>query len=199
MTSMRAFAATFLVCLSVLFSSSASADEWLIREHIIDEIRSWSSSPVILLTLEASNERYASLDQAGIDALDKQWRAEREVEDQPLITAVLSSPLSNYLTRIQARSRGLYTEIFVMDAKGLNAGQSSITSDFWQGDEGKWQKTFQVGPDAIFIDEIEINEDTGTENAQVNLSIAQDGQVVGAITVEVNVTELRRRYAAGKV
>jgi hypothetical protein len=121
------------------------------------------------------------------------------VEDQPLITAVLSSPLSNYLTRIQARSRGLYTEIFVMDAKGLNAGQSAITSDFWQGDEGKWQKTFQVGPEAIFIDEIEINEDTGTENAQVNLSIAQDGQVVGAITVEVNVTELRRRHAAGKV
>ena len=134
-----------------------------------------------------------------IDALDKQWRAEREVEDQPLITAVLSSPLSNYLTRIQARSRGLYTEIFVMDAQGLNAGQSSITSDFWQGDEAKWQKTFQVGPDAIFIDEIEINDETGTENAQVNMSIAQDGKVVGAITVEINITELRRRYAAGKV
>jgi hypothetical protein len=191
--------AVLLVCFSVLSSGRASAEERLIREHVIDEIRTWSSSPVVLLTLEASNERYASLDQAGIDDLDKQWRAEREVEDQPLITAVLSSPLSNYLTRIQARSRGLYTEIFVMDAKGLNAGQSSITSDFWQGDEGKWQKTFQVGPDAIFIDEIEINEDTGTENAQVNLSIAQDGRVVGAITVEVNVTELRRRYAAGKV
>ncbi|MEO3428791.1 hypothetical protein AAFN88_08045 [Pelagibius sp. CAU 1746] len=188
-----------MVCLPILSSGSASADEWLVREHVIDEIRSWSSSPVVLLTLEASNERYADLDQAGIDALDKQWRAEREVEDQPLITAVLSSPLSSYLTRIQARSRGLYTEIFVMDAKGLNAGQSAITSDFWQGDEGKWQKTYRVGPEAIFIDEIEINEDTGTENAQVNLSIAQNGQVVGAITVEVNITELRRRSAAGKV
>jgi hypothetical protein len=199
MLKFRAIAALAMLCISAVWAAPAAADEWLIREHVIDEIRSWSSSPVVLLTLEASNEHYANLDQAGIDALDKQWRAEREVEDQPLITAVLSSPLSNYLTRIQARSRGLYTEIFVMDAKGLNAGQSSITSDFWQGDEGKWQKTFQVGPEAIFIDEIEINDDTGTENAQVNLSIAQDGQVVGAITVEINVTELRRRYAAGKV
>jgi hypothetical protein len=153
----------------------------------------------VLLTLEASNQRYAGLDQAGIDALDAQWRAEREVEDQPLVTAVLSSPLSSYLTKIQARSRGLYTEIFVMDARGLNAGQSAITSDFWQGDEDKWLKTFQVGPDALFIDAIEVNEETGTENAQVNLSIAQDGKVVGAITVEINVTELRRRHAAGKV
>jgi len=183
----------------MLAPGAVKADEALIRSYIVDEVRSWSHTPVVMLTLEASNERYASLDQAGIDAIDEQCRAEREVEDQPLNTAVLSSPLSTSLTRIQARSRGLYTEIFVMDAQGLNAGQSSITSDFWQGDEAKWQKTFQVGPDAIFIDEIEINDETGTENAQVNMSIAQDGQVVGAITVEVNVTELRRRYAAGKV
>ncbi|GAB4226818.1 MAG: hypothetical protein Tsb0032_33240 [Kiloniellaceae bacterium] len=199
MRSFRALTGAIVACVSLFAAGSASADEWLIREYVVEEIRTWSTSPVVLMTLEASNQRYANLDQAGIDALDKQWRAEREVEDQPLITAVLSSPLSSYLTKIQARSRGLYTEIFVMDGKGLNAGQSSITSDFWQGDEGKWQKTYQVGPDAIFIDEIEINDDTGTENAQVNLSIAQDGQVVGAITVEINVTELRRRYAAGKV
>ena len=200
MLSLRFLTQAAAASLSLLLSaSSAAADEWLIRDYLVDEIRQWSNSPVVLLTLEASNQRYAGLDQAGIDALDAQWRAEREVEDQPLVTAVLSSPLSSYLTKIQARSRGLYTEIFVMDARGLNAGQSAITSDFWQGDEDKWLKTFQVGPDALFIDAIEVNEDTGTENAQVNLSIAQDGKVVGAITVEINVTELRRRHAAGKV
>jgi hypothetical protein len=196
---LKALAVALLTYVSISSAGSAATDEWLMRQYVIDEIRIWSASPVVLLTLEASNERYAGLDQAGIDALDKQWRAEREAEDQPLITAVLSSPLSSYLTKIQARSIGLYTEIFVMDSKGLNAGQSAITSDFWQGDEDKWQKTFQVGPDAIFIDEIEINQKTGTENAQVNLSIAQDGKVVGAITVEINLTELRRRHAAGKV
>jgi len=199
MTGVFRFLHLALLSVLVLSPSAARADESLIRAYIVEEVRQWAQSPVVLLTLEASNERYADLDQAGIDALDEQWRAEREVEDQPLITAVLSSPLSSYLTKIQARSRGLYTEIFVMDAQGLNAGQSAITSDFWQGDEAKWQKTYKVGADAIFIDEIEINDETGTENAQVNMSIAQDGQVVGAITVEINVTELRRRRAAGKV
>ncbi|HMA13804.1 MAG: hypothetical protein ACM35H_06970 [Bacteroidota bacterium] len=183
----------------LLWTGSAAADEGLIRQTLVDEVRQWSGSPVVLMTLEASNARYAGIDQAGIDALDKQWVAEREVEDQPLITAVLSSPLSNYLTRIQADSQGLFTAIFVMDGSGLNAGQSAITSDFWQGDEAKFQNTFQVGPDAIFVDDIEINEDTGTEIAQLNMSIAQDGKVVGAVTVDVNLTELRRRYAAGKV
>src|SRR3546814_7012055 len=119
-----------------------------------------------MMTREASNARYLGRDQAGIQALDQQWVAEREVEDQPLITAVLSSPLSSYLTRIQADPQGLFTAIFVMDRSGLNAGQSAITSDFWQGDEAKFQKTFQVGPDAIFVDDIEINEDTGARSEE---------------------------------
>ena len=189
--------AAALLCLGL--ATPAAADEWLIRDYLVDQVRGWSSSPVVLLTLEASNARYADLEQARIDALDEQWKAEREVEDQPLITAVLSSPLSSYLTRIQANSQGLFSAVFVMDAVGLNAGQSAITSDFWQGDEAKWQQTFQVGPDAVFIDEVEIMEETGTEIRQLNMSIAQDGRVVGAITVDVNITELRRRYEAGKV
>lgn len=191
--------ATAVLCIGAGLATPAAAEEWMIRDHLVDQVREWSGSPVVLLTLEASNERYANLDQARIDALDEQWKAEREVEDQPLITAVLSSPLSNYLTRIQADSQGLFTAIFVMDGSGLNAGQSAITADFWQGDEAKWQQTFQVGPDAVFVDEIELNEDTGTEIRQLNMSISQDGKVVGAITVDVNMTELRRRYAAGKV
>ncbi|WP_340115297.1 hypothetical protein [Pelagibius sp. 7325] len=195
----RGLAALAAAFAAALWTHTATADEWLIRENLVEQVRQWSSSPVVLLSLEASNERYANLDQAAIDALDGQWKAEREVADQPLITAVLSSPLSSYLTRIQADSQGLFTAIFVMDGSGLNAGQSAITSDFWQGDEAKWQKTYQVAPDAVFIDEIEINEDTGAEIAQLNMAIAQDGKVVGAITVDVNVTELRRRYAAGKV
>ena len=200
MSECRKLAGPVAACLLLLFGAgSAFADETLIRRHLVQEIIAWSSSPVVLMTLEASNQRHAAIDQADIDALDQRWTAEREAEDQPLITAILSNPLSSYLTKIQARSHGLYTEIFVMDSKGLNAGQSAITSDFWQGDEAKWQKTFPVGPDAIFIDEIEVSDSLGTENVQVNLSIAQDGRAVGAITVEVNVTELRRRYLAGKI
>src|SRR3546814_14627886 len=100
-----------------------------------------------MMTLEASNARYLGLDQAGIQALDQQWVAEREVEDQPLITAVLSSPLSSYLTRIQADSQGLFTAIFVMDRSGLNAGKSAITSDFWQGDERAEER--RVGKECV--------------------------------------------------
>jgi len=171
----------------------------LIDDALIQSIREWSSVPVVGLTLAALNARQGDLDQASIDSLDKQWRDERKADDQPLITAVLSSPLSGYLLRIQAGSAGLFTEIFVMTAKGLNAGQSSITSDYWQADEAKFQKTFDIGPDAVFVDEPEFNEETATWRAQVNLTLTDaSGAKIGAITAEVNLTELARRAAARK-
>lgn len=191
-----ALAALAVFCIS---ASGASADDSVIPTKLIDEIRGWSASPVVLLTLEASNTRHDGLTEPKIIELDKQWRAERKTDDQPLITAVLSSPLSSYLTAIQAASLGLYSEIFVMDNKGLNAGQSAITSDFWQGDEAKFQKTFPKGPTAIFIDDPEMNDETGTERVQVNMSITDGIDTVGTVTVEVNLTELRRRQSAGKI
>jgi len=168
----------------------------IVDETLIAEVRGWANSNVVYLTLADRNAKNVSLDEAKIDALDKQWRAERKTSDQPLITAVLSSPLSGYLTRIQANSLGLYSEIFVMDAKGLNAGQSAITSDYWQGDEAKWQKTFKVGHDAVFIDEPEFNKETGTWRAQLNMTLAKGQEPIGSVTVEINLTELERRRAA---
>lgn len=167
----------------------------LITDEVIAEIRQVLASPLVTISVKAQNERRQGLDQAGIDELDQQWRAEREQPVKPLIAATLSGPLSSYLTRVQAASLGRYSEIFVMDRFGLNVGQSAITSDYWQGDEAKYQKTFPVGPDTVFIDEAEWNEGTRTWRAQVNLTIADPatGQAIGAATFELNLTELQRR------
>ena len=166
----------------------------IIDQSVIEDIRGWLQTPVVEISVNAQNRRYAKVGQAQIDKLDKQWRAEREEQVQPLVAAVLNNPLSTYLTQIQAASGGLLTEIFVVDNKGLNVGQSSITSDYWQGDEGKFQKTFPVGADAVFIDEAELNEGTQTWRAQVNMTVVDDSKApIGAVTVEVNLTELARR------
>ncbi len=170
----------------------------LVTPAFVQDVRKWATAPVVVSALVGRDKRSGILTQGDIDALDKQWRAEREVDDQPLITSVLANPLSSYLIRVQANSIGLFTEIFVMDKNGLNAGQSSITSDYWQGDEGKFQKTFDVAPDAVFIDEAEFHDGTRTWRAQLNMTITNpQGTSIGAITVEVNLTELERRTQAG--
>lgn len=167
----------------------------LIDADFIAKTREWLGNPIVALSVKAQNDRRGALDQAVIDELDKQWRAERENPDKPLISATLSAPLSTYLLRVQAGSLGLYTEIFVMDRNGLNVGQSAITSDYWQGDEAKFQKTFGVGPDAVFIDEPEWDDEAKIWRTQLNLALSDSTGSFGAVTVEVNLTELQRRSA----
>ena len=184
-------------------ASKAHADEArqlshdLVTPSVVNAVRSIFDTDIVPLILEAQNSETATLDEQAIITLDNQWRAESEQIDQPLIGRILANPLSLYLTQIQARSNGLFVEIFVMDAKGLNAGQSAITSDYWQGDEAKFQRTFGVGPMAIFIDEAEFHDRSATWRAQVNLTLSDaSGDALGAATVEVNLTELQRRLDA---
>lgn len=166
----------------------------MITDAVIRDVREWLANPVVELSINSQNRLRKNMTQAEIDAADQQWRAEREAEDQPLVAAILTNPLSSYLTQIQARSGGLFAEIFVMDAVGLNVGQSSITSDFWQGDEGKFQNTYPKGPDAVFIDEAEYNEDSDTWRSQLNMTMSNaQRQPIGAVTIEVNLNELARR------
>ncbi|MBX2831643.1 MAG: hypothetical protein KTR23_10750 [Rhodospirillales bacterium] len=166
----------------------------LITDDVIQDVRGWLENAVVSLSINSQNKLRKDMSQDEIDAADKQWRAEREADDQPLVAAILTNPLSSYLTQVQARSGGLFAEIFVMDAVGLNVGQSSITSDFWQGDEGKFQNTYPKGPDAVFIDEAEYNEDSDTWRSQLNMTMSNaERQPIGAVTIEVNLNELARR------
>ncbi len=171
----------------------------LITQKVIKDIRGFIESDIVRLSIQAQNARLTDLKQEQIDALDKQWRAERENADKPLIAATLSNPLSVYLSRIQGRSLGMYAEIFVMDKNGLNVGQSSVTSDFWQGDEAKFKKTFDVSGDAMFIDEAEWDKDAKIWRGQVSFTVVdpQTKKSIGAVTVEMNLTELARRTTPG--
>jgi hypothetical protein len=167
----------------------------VIDDAVLGRMREWIANPILAVTLRAQNKRHIGLTQAQINDLDGQWRKEAKAQDQPLISATLTSPLSIFLLRVQAVSQGAYSELFVMDNRGLNAGQSVVTSDYWQGDEPKFQKTFDVGPDAVFIDKPEFNEATKTWRAQVSMTVVDPDtkQKIGAITVEVNLTEMLRR------
>ncbi|MBL4906749.1 MAG: hypothetical protein JKX94_04795 [Sneathiella sp.] len=173
---------------------SVSADEYsaALEELAGNQIKGWAQSSEVVSAIMAQNKKSASLDQAAIDSLDKKWRAETKGGDKSMINAVLSNSLSAYLKNIKEQSEGLYTEIFVMDNKGLNVGQSDVTSDYWQGDEGKWQKSFGAGPSGQLIDDVEFDDSSQTYQSQVSIAIVDpaSNEPIGAVTVGVNVEAL---------
>ncbi|WP_276652206.1 PDC sensor domain-containing protein [Thalassospira lucentensis] len=158
-----------------------------------EDVKGWIGDPVVIDAVKMQNEKNASLGQADIDELDKQWRAETSAASQPMIDEVLGRDLSSFLKQKSEESEGLITEIFVMDNKGLNVGQSGITSDYWQGDEAKWQETYSAGKDAIHLGDVELDESTQTYQSQLSLPVvdAADGSVIGAVTVGINVELLQ--------
>lgn len=162
---------------------------------VIEQVRDYLASEIVQMSVADQNHRYRDQSADKIEALDNQWRKETEAKAKPLISSTLSNPLSAYLTRLQAHSNGLFTEIFVMDNKGLNVGQSSISSDYWQGDEPKWQNTYSAGAGSIFIDAPEYDADLRAWLVQVNMSVDDPSskKAIGAATFQVNLSEMQRR------
>jgi len=194
-----AAAATAIGPLASAAAGASRPSERLIGPDLVDEVRAHLDDDIVVLMLRAINAERAHMDTGEVDALDRRWRTEREDGQKPLIASTLSNPLSNHLTRLQAHSGGLYTEIIVVGRKGLNVGQSTVTTDMWQGDEAKFERTFAVGEGAVFVDKAEWHEPSGTWRAQLNLTIddPDGGAPLGAATFEINLTELGRRLSRG--
>ncbi|MEM7208082.1 MAG: hypothetical protein AAF434_09680 [Pseudomonadota bacterium] len=188
---MKTLIATTIILSSAVFSAHANQQEALANLGT-NAFPEWLNDSTVLEHVKAQNKKNSGLSESEIIALDKQWRAETESLSRPLIEDVLSNALSSYLEKVKNESEGLYTEIFVMDNKGLNVGQSDVTSDYWQGDEAKWQKTYLEGPKSVHVGDIEMDESTQEFQAQVSVPVVDpaSGSVIGAVTVGVNVDAL---------
>ncbi len=170
-------------------TAQAGPHDAAIHEIVDQQVRTWLNSPVVVESVKAQNRKNSGLSQSDIDSLDKKWRAETRSSSRPLIDDVLGNPLSRHLRVVKESGAGLFTEIFVMDARGLNVGQSDVTSDYWQGDEAKWQRTFGAGGNAVFIDDVEFDESTQQYQVQTSIAITDPGsnEVIGAVTIGMNV------------
>ncbi|MRG70530.1 hypothetical protein GH722_02010 [Alphaproteobacteria bacterium HT1-32] len=175
------------------FGLTASANEFRpeIETFMKQEIMGWLSDPAVISAIKAQNEKHASISDGDIDTLDKTWRAEAKAGGGDLTAAVLGNDLSKLLKTKKDAAGGKIAEMFIMDNKGLNVGQSDMTSDYMQGDEAKWQKTFSQGAGAMFIDEVEFDDSSKAFQSQASVTIVDEsGKPIGAITVGVNVEKL---------
>lgn len=180
---------TLCVATFVLASQTASAGavEDSMKTYVETEVRSWFADPSVLSAVQAANVANATLLPADITALDERWKAEVGT-DSDLIAQVTDNSTSTFLRDRIASSAGKVTEIIVMDDVGLNVAVSDVTSDYWQGDEEKFQKSFGAGPHGFHVSEVELDESTQTYQAQLSFTLTDPatGASIGAVTVGVN-------------
>lgn len=154
------------------------------------ELQTWINDPVIVYAIREQNRTYDGISDFRIKALDAAWIAEDG--RGPMIADLLDRQASIILRDRRELSRGVITEIIVMDAYGLNVAISDPTSDFYQGDEAKYQDTYLKGPQAIHISEIEFDESTQKYQTQVSLTVTdpETAAPIGAVTFGIDLTVL---------
>jgi hypothetical protein len=157
------------------------------------ELNALATAPTIIEAVRAQNAKHAGLTPAEIEAMDREWRAQVGTASGPMIDGVLASAASAWLRERSDQTAGLITEVFVTDNHGLNVAQSTVTSDYWQGDEAKWTETFGKPDGTVHLGEVELDESTQTYQSQVSLPIndPDSGEPLGAITIGVNLELLQ--------
>jgi len=171
------------IVLSLVISSAAFAQSAQTTQKLLDaeaaKLRAWGSDPVIVAAVKAQNAKGVPL--ATIKALDAQWIAGKAAT---LADKTITGPCADHLREL-AKSNAAYGEIFVMDDQGALVCASSKTSDYWQGDEAKWQRAFNEGKGGVFIDRPRYDDSSSRNLAQISVPVLDGERAIGAITIGV--------------
>jgi hypothetical protein len=145
----------------------------------------FGTDPIIVKAVQAENEKAKSMNQ--IKEMDKKWQAHAGIADY--MKKMMESECGKYLRSIQA-GKPFYAEIFVMDNQGANVAMTDKTSDYWQGDEAKFKKSFNSGQGGIFVDDVEFDDSAQAYLVQVSVPVKDNNSVIGAITFGIDIDKV---------
>jgi hypothetical protein len=166
--------------------------EAAMKAFVENNVVSWASDPTLVDAINAQNLETSAYNAAKIEELDQIWRSFGGAKEADIVANVISNPAADFLRTHAANSNGAITEVFIMDAKGLNVAASDVTSDYWQGDEEKFTQTYPMGNTAMHFGDVELDESTQEVQGQVSITLVDEatGEAIGAMTIGINLAAL---------
>lgn len=182
--------AIIVIALAVMMSFGIAHAAEKAPQKIIDlgntTLVAFGTDPVIVNAVKAENAKGKKLDQ--VKAQDAKWMADAGVADY--MKALMDSECGKHLREIQ-KSAPYYAEIFVMDNLGANVAMADKTSDYWQGDEDKFIKSFAGGAGAVFVDNVKFDDSSQTYVVQISVPVKDGATAIGAITFGIDVEKVQ--------
>jgi hypothetical protein len=184
------FTLTILTILLWCAPSFAIENEKDITELVNTEIKVWARNEIIINAIKAQNEKNADLSVIDMKVLENKWVNERLKNKHQLINKVMGNEVSAYLKDIQNESKGLYTEIIVTDNKGINVGQSIISTNYWQGLQPKWEKTLGSNSYGTYIGELKFDDNTELFQVEVSFILMDADTPIGIVYAGIDIERL---------
>lgn len=175
-----------LTLISLIFSPWALAEEAPASVlKITPQLETLGSNATLIAAVKAQNGEGLTLDT--IKQRDAAWR--KVAGTDAMMDAMLSSAAGKEMATFEA-TQPYFIELFLMDNQGANVAMTSKTSDYWQGDEAKWQQSFKDGAGAVHVGDVEFDESAQAYLVQVSVPVMDGGKAIGAITIGINLDEL---------
>lgn len=156
------------------------------QKLVVEKLLAFCTNPVFVKEVTAQNDKKVTLDD--IKKTDEEWqKAESEL---PIQKEKMTNACAKEIIKI-VKELKVIGETFVMDNQGANVGQNALTSDYWQGDEPKWQKSYNEAKGGVDIAEPKFDKSSNTVEQKVSLPIINEkGEVIGAVSWGLNVDQL---------
>jgi hypothetical protein len=142
--------------------------------------RKIGSDPELVKAIVAKNAAVESPEE--IKKKDAEWIKNPAY---PLRKQLTQSPCAVRLRQIVEVDPQV-VEAFLMDSRGGLVCSTVETSDYFQGDEAKWIKTFQEGK-FVYVDAPALDYSTNTMAIQLSTVVLDGPRKIGALTITLKI------------
>lgn len=155
-----------------------------IKAFAVEKLVPFCTNKVFVEAVKSHNAKNMSLEE--IKKIDKEWmEAEEEL---PIMTALLDNPCGKELQALGQAEMAI-AKGFVFDNQGATVGSLGVPNDYWQGDEGKYQRT--VKDHSIEIGPIKFDKAENTQLQHLAFPVIdEDGTVVGGFLIGIFLDKL---------
>ena len=143
-----------------------------------------TTNPEVIQAVQAQNARGVPM--ATLQARDAAWRTTPAMTDfqQRVLTSACAKVLNRHA---QGLGRAI-AEAFAMDGQGALVGATRRTSDYWQGDEAKFQVPYRRG--TVLREKPFFDDSSQSYVVQVSFPVKDGARVIGAVSVSLSLLEL---------
>ena len=183
---MKTLIAFVLLALVPMFAQAemSQADLQNLLKDRIDGLQFLTKNAMLLQAVQEQNRKQVSLDE--IKKIDKEWIA----GTSPLIKELQENKVGKFLKNIIVQQADTYSEVFLTDDQGANVACYPATSDYWQGDEAKFIKSYNGGNGTVYVGPASFDESTKTNAVQISVPMIYNDKAIGVLIIGVKVSVL---------
>ena len=183
MISLSVFALTLFGLLMMPLQAAEEVPEAV--HKLVPTLKEWGKNGTLVKAVKQQNAKGISLD--SIKARDAAWQKTTGVDT--FMKDMMNSDAAKELSRLE-KTKPYFLEVFLMDKQGANVAMTNKTSDYWQGDEAKFTKSYNGGAGGVDIGKVKFDNSSQAYLVQVSVPVMDGNKAIGALTVGINLDKL---------